>query len=140
MELFQNSVHRVASRYYTHEQIIAWAPDNPDHREWENKVAGKSTWIAVFKNTPVGFSILEEDGYLYMLYVHADYQRMGIATALLEMVEKELRKRDLDQVHTEASIAAKPFFEKHGFRLIQQQTVKIRSQELINFCMEKRLA
>ena len=44
---------------------------------------------------------------------------------------------NISKLQTDASITAKPFFEKHGFKTVQQQTVKIKDVELINYKMEK---
>ncbi|MBT7088103.1 GNAT family N-acetyltransferase, partial [bacterium] len=41
------------------------------------------------------------------------------------------------RVYTEASITAKPFFEKRGFKVIKEQQVEKRGVKLTNFQMEK---
>ena len=38
-----------------------------------------------------------------------------------------------------ASVTARPFFERHGFRVIAPQTVAKRGQSLLNFRMDKPL-
>lgn len=38
----------------------------------------------------------------------------------------------------EASITAKPFFERHGYRAVARQTVTRRGIELTNYRMVKR--
>jgi putative acetyltransferase len=46
----------------------------------------------------------------------------------------------LVRLFTEASTAAKPFFERRGFRVIVAQVVSRHGQALANFRMERRLA
>ncbi len=87
-----------------------------------------------------GFSDLEADGHLDMMFVDPRFQGRGVATALLERVEAEARSLSLSRIFTEASITARPFFERRGFRLIAPQTVELRGQRLVNFRMEKGLA
>ncbi len=43
------------------------------------------------------------------------------------------------RLHTEASITARPFFERCGFLLVAEQTVALRGQQFVNFRMEKPL-
>jgi putative acetyltransferase len=86
-----------------------------------------------------GFSDLEPDGHVDMLYVHPDFQRRGIARALLQHIEKSARALDLRRLYTEASITARPAFEAVGFRVIVPQTVTVRGESMTNYRMEKRL-
>jgi putative acetyltransferase len=88
---------------------------------------------------PVGFSDLEEDGHLDMMFVHPAFQGQGIASALLNTVESAARKQSLTMIYTEASLSARPFFERRGFAVITPQTVKCRGQKLANFRMRKSL-
>ncbi len=74
---------------------------------------------------------------LDMMFVHPAHQRLGVATALLATVESVAREQGLSRLFTEASITARPFFERHGFRVIRQRTVHRRGQDLTNFAMEK---
>ena len=61
------------------------------------------------------------------------------AQAMVEQarVEEAAAELKLGRLHTEASITAKPFFEKKGFRVISAQTVHVRGQDLVNYRMEK---
>jgi putative acetyltransferase len=74
-----------------------------------------------------------------MPYVHPDFQRRGIARALLQHVEAAARTLNLRRLYTEASITARPAFEAVGFHLIVPQTVTVRGESMRNYRMEKRL-
>src|SRR6185312_12083990 len=87
-----------------------------------------------------GFIELEGASHLDMLYVHPAVQRRGVATALLGELESAARELGARRLQTEASITARPFFERRGFLLVAEQTVALRGQRLINFRMEKPLA
>ncbi len=137
--LFRGSVRTVARRDYTHDQVLAWAPDEIDREEWAARRASRLTWVSVIAGKLVGFIDLESTGHIDMLYVHADYQGRGVARTLLQTTEVAARDQQLKRIHTEASITARPFFELHGFSIIAQQTVTVRGQDLINFRMEKEV-
>lgn len=139
IDIFRASVRLVARRDYTQEQVLAWAPDEIDRQDWVEQYAGRPAWVAEIDGALVGFSDLEPDGHLDMMFVHPDHQGRGVASALLAEVESAARHQGIDCLHTEASITAKPFFERRGFHLLAPQTVSIRGQRFINYRMEKVL-
>ncbi len=75
-----------------------------------------------------------------MLFIHTAQQRRAIATALLQRLEEHARSRHLPRLHAAASLTARPFFERRGFRVLAMQTVELRGETLTNFRMEKVLA
>jgi putative acetyltransferase len=76
-------------------------------------------------------------GYLDLLYVHKDFQNMGVAKRLLQKIIDTAIAIGITRLETHASITAKPFFEKHYFKTVQLQTVRIKDIELTNFKMER---
>lgn len=137
--LFHASVRRIAIKDYTEDQVKAWAPDEPDRERWALRRASRPTWVAEIDGALAGFSDLEPDGHVDMMFVHPDHQGRGVAGALLRQVEAEAARLGLDRLFTEASITARPFFERKGFRVIAAQTVSVRGQEMVNYRMEKPL-
>jgi putative acetyltransferase len=135
--LFRASVRTVARRDYSQEQILAWAPDEINRDHWLLRLAASGTWLAAEVARVIGFISMEPEGRLDMLYVHPDFQRRGIATALLRRAEQSARSQGLATLSTEASITARPFFERHGFHVIVLQTVVRRGQELRNYRMAR---
>jgi len=138
--LFRSSVREIASRDYTASQIQAWAPDHIDERRFGQRCASRPTWVAEVNGRIAGFSDLESDGHVDMLYVHPDFQRRGVARALLRHVEEAALVAALPRLYAEASITARPVFEAVGFRTIVPQTVTIRGVAMTNYRMEKWLA
>lgn len=137
--LFRSSVREIASRDYTAAQIRAWAPDEIDAVQFGRRCEVKSTWVAELGGRIAGFSDLEPDGHVDMLYVHPDFVRRGVARALLEHLEEAARTNALRRLYTEASLTARPIFEVIGFRMVVPQTVTIRGESMTNYRMEKRL-
>ena len=135
--VFLGSVRQIAARDYNEAQIDAWARVERDR--WAAKRLGRPTWIAVIGDELVGFTDLEPDGRLDMMYVHAAHQRKGVATALLKNVEAAAAELHLPRIFTAASITARAFFESHRFRVVTPQVVQVRGQSLTNFLMEKLL-
>lgn len=132
-DLFYNTVHTVNVVDYTKEQLNAWAPKQVDLGKWNQSFLVHYCIVAIWDNIIVGFGDINKTGYLDRLYVHKDYQRKGIASAICDKLEKAVQGKII--VH--ASITARPFFKKRGYEVIREQKVERKSIFLTNFIMEK---
>lgn len=143
--MFQDTVHRVNIRDYSAQQVAAWAPTNPALLKsllpkWANRFENRIAYVAVDHGLPVGFADMTRQGHLDRLFVSADHQRQGIATALFQRLVDEASCYGITQITTEASITAKPFFMTLGFTVVREQSVRCNDQKLTNFKMERILA
>ena len=85
----------------------------------------------------LGFASLDvEGGLIDHLYVHKDYQRRGIASALCDQLESWAISSVLS---TEASLTAVRFFSARGYQLVRRQQVVRRGVMLANIIMKKSL-
>ena len=132
--LFYNTVHTVNAQDYNQEQLNAWAPEKMDLLKWNNSLLEHYSLVAVARNTILGFGDIDNSGYLDRLYVHQDYQGKGVATAICDRLEQAVQG---EKIITHASITARPFFEKRGYRVIKEQQVERQGILLQNFIMEK---
>lgn len=132
-ELFYITVHAVNAKDYTKEQLAVWAPSEADHKKWNQSFEDHYTIVAVKSEMIVGFGDIDESGYLDRLYVHKDFQRQGIATAICDKLEQVAGEK----ITAHVSITARPFFEKRGYAVIQEQQVERQGVLLTNFVMEK---
>lgn len=139
IELFTGSVRQVASRDYKPAQIEAWAPVAVNREHWVTRLASRPTYVAEAGSEIVGFSDLEPDGHIDMLFVHADHQGRGVARALLDHINARAHEQGIDRLFTEASITARPFFELNGFEVVEAQDVELRGQSFRNYRMAKSL-
>jgi putative acetyltransferase len=137
--LFTETVRWVNSRDYSTEQIEAWAPQETEPARWRERLAGLLIIIAEVNGQLAGFCGYDGMGQIDFLYVDHRFQRRGVATALYRHVETEMRALKIGRLFTEASITARPFFERMGFAVIRKQSVQIRGITLRNYAMEKRL-
>lgn len=132
-ELFYNTVHTVNAADYNNEQLNAWATGRVDLEAWNKSLLEHYSIVAVDKGIIVGFGDIDQTGYLDRLYVHADYQGRGIATAICNKLEQSVSGK----IVTHASVTAKPFFEKRGYKVIKEQSVERQGVFLTNYVMEK---
>ncbi|MDL2235275.1 GNAT family N-acetyltransferase [Christensenellaceae bacterium OttesenSCG-928-L17] len=139
VDLFYNTVRAVNAKDYNLEQVAVWAPDSIDVDEWCKPFAIDYTRIAEIGDTIVGFANIDNMGCFDRLYVHKDYQGMGIAKELAIDIENHARQNGVKIIKVDASITAKPFFERCGYTSIRQNAVKRGGQTLINYTMQKQL-
>lgn len=133
-KLFYDTVHAVNAKDYTQEQLNAWATGQLDLTAWNQSFLEHETYVAEESGLIAGFGDIDRTGYLDRLYVHKDFQNRGIATAICDALEQTVGGENL---HTHASITAKPFFEKRGYRVIRAQRVERQGVFLTNYLMEK---
>lgn len=134
LALFYHTVHTVNARHYTPEQIEAWADGRPDARRWDASLRSHHSLVAWLDGEIAGFGDMDETGYLDRLYVHADHRGQGVATALCDALEG---MSGVSTFQTHASITARPFFEKRGYRVVREQQVERKGVLLTNYVMEK---
>jgi putative acetyltransferase len=140
LALFLDTIRRVNSRDYSPGQIRAWASDEIAPAEWAARFAGRFVAVAESSGQIAGFAELEPDGHIDRFYVSADRQRQGVGRALLRAVVEEAVGQGIVRLFTEASITARPFFEREGFAVRTPQVVVCRGVRFINYRMERRLA
>lgn len=132
-ELFYNTVHTVNAKDYTKEQLDVWATGQVDLEKWNQSLQEHYSIVVIANEVIVGFGDIDKTGYLDRLFVHADYQGEGIATAICNQLEQTVQ----GDITTHASITAKPFFEKRGYKVVKEQQVERQGIFLTNFCMKK---
>lgn len=132
-ELFYNTVHSVNAKDYTEEQLNVWATGQVDLEKWNQSLQEHYSIVAVEDEVIVGFGDIDKTGYLDRLFVHAEYQGKGIATVICNQLEQTVK----GTITTHASITAKPFFEKRGYKVVEEQQVERQGIYLANFVMIK---
>ncbi len=132
-ELFYHTVHTVNAKDYTKEQLDAWATGQVDLEQWDQSLQAHYSIVALEDGKIVGFGDMDETGYLDRLFVHADYQGRGIATAICDRLEQAVPGK----LTTHASLTAKPFFQGRGYKVVKERQVERHGVLLTNFIMEK---
>ncbi|MBN1055581.1 GNAT family N-acetyltransferase [Clostridium botulinum] len=133
-ELFYNTVHSINEKDYSEEQLNVWATGRVNFEAWNRSFLEHFTVVAVDDDVIVGFGDIDKTGYLDRLFVHKNYQKRGIAKAICDELEKKV---NTERFITHASITARPFFEKRGYRVLKEQQVEREGVILLNYVMEK---
>ncbi|WP_417454051.1 GNAT family N-acetyltransferase [Kiloniella sp.] len=139
LQLFHDTVHNVNIQDYSQEQINAWAPANFDLDRWKERTKDYFIFVAEDDSGIVGFAELETTGHIDCFYVHHQKQGLGIGHKLIKEIERKAKALNLNEIYAEVSITARPFFERKGFRVKEEQEVSIRGQNLKNYKMNRLL-
>jgi putative acetyltransferase len=139
MEIYTASIRSLAAPYYSAEQLAAWAPIPSDESRWRERPAALHTIVAEADGVAAGFASYTRGGYLDFLFTHPAFARRGVASRLYHRVESALFAVGAPTVTTHASLAARPFFDRHGFQVDAEECVECRGAYLRRFAMHKPL-
>lgn len=137
LQLFRDTVHQVCAHDYNEAQRNAWAPEKLDEKRWLETLSSNYTVVTEQDGLITGFGDMEPSGYFNRLFVHKDYQGCGIAGLIAAALEQYVADKQIGFITVDASITAKPFFEKRGYKVIKEQQVERNGQIFTNFRMEK---
>jgi putative acetyltransferase len=138
--IFVAAIEGLTGEDYSEAQQEAWAATASDEEAFGRKLAGQLTLIATIQSAPVGFASLRGADHIDMLYVHPSVAGQGIASMLVEALEKLAAARGAKSLTVEASDTAEPLFTKRGYVATQRNTVTLHGEWLANTTMQKMLA
>lgn len=138
-KLFQNTVLAINRRDYSQAEVEDWASCGDDLSNIEDMIKTHYFIVAVNQQSEiVGFSSITPQGYLHSMFVHKDFQGEGIATMLLNEIEQYAITNGIMRITSEVSLTARPFFEKKGYIVEEEQKRKANQLSLTNFWMAKQ--
>ncbi len=138
-EIRLSAIEDLTADDYDEAQRRAWA-DLADDEDGLGETLKKGlSLVALVGGAPVGFIVLADGGLIDQLYVHPAVARTGVASALLDAIEKLARARKLESLAVDASDTAKPLFDKLGFTAERRNTVPVEDVWLGNTRMKKKL-
>ena len=137
--VFRRAVHGTARGDYSPAQLAAWAPQDLGPEGWAARRREAGTVVAEVDGRVVGFTDLGPAGHIGMLYVDPSVARTGVASALLENAVSTALAQGLRELTAHASLTARPFFERHGFVVVQERHPVSRGVPMANFAMRREL-
>ncbi|QYJ68566.1 GNAT family N-acetyltransferase [Flavobacterium litorale] len=138
VNLFRDTVRAINANDYSEAQIKAWAPEAIDADKWNAKLLQHYTLVVVCEGDVIcGFGDMDDTGYFDHLFVHKEYQRLGIAKKIATAIEAHAQQKGFNRITVAASITAKPFFIQRGYTIVREQQVAYNGQTFTNYFMEK---
>ena len=137
--IFAASIEELTGDDYSEAQQQAWASAADDEAQFGKRLAGQLTLVATLQNSPVGFASLKGADHIDLLYVHPAAVGQGVASMLIEALEKLAGGRGAKALTVDASDNATEFFLKRGYEAKQRNTVTVNGEWLANTTMQKTL-
>lgn len=138
--IFVRAIRETASKDYSDEQVRTWAPDQWDREVWGKRLQGIAPFVAEEEGEAVAYADVQPEGYIDQFFVSPDVGRRGVGSALMRRIHEKAEELRLESLWSNVSITARPFFEKWGFEVVEQQSVHIGDVAFTNFRMRKSLA
>ena len=139
--VYHSSIHDVACKDYTAEQIEAWAPATLGLDIWTKKMREIRPFVV--ENGPgniVAYADVQANGYIDHFFVSGAYARQGIGTLLMNRIHDAAHERAIFVLTSDVSRTAQPFFRKFGFDLVEERAPVIRGVIVPNALMRKDLS
>lgn len=137
LNLFCTTIKEVNIQDYTFEQVSIWGSQKRVEAGWQKSFENKMVWVAEEEKEILGFCELTDNGYIDRFYCAAKTIGKGVGTRLYQALELAARDKEILELSVAASITAKPFFLKLGFKVIHEQTVYLEDVAFTNFVMKK---
>lgn len=112
--IYAHAVRTLGPQQYDAAQVAAWAAF-AEAEGFRRFILDATTFVAEADGVVVGFAGLADDGHVTALYVHGDYGRQGIGSALMAAVLARARAMGVERLYVEASTFSRPVFETFGF-------------------------
>ena len=138
--IFAAAVQELAIEDYSEGQVAAWAAVADDIEEFAEKLKDRLTLVATLDQSMVGFASLRDNNHIDMVYVHPAAVRQGVATALVDALERLAAARGTKHVTVDASDTAAPLFLRRGYTAERRNTVVLGGEWLGTTSMKKDLA
>ena len=139
-QIFVAAIQELTGDDYSEAQQEAWATAAQDEDAFGQKLAGELTLIATLQNSPIGFASLKGADHIDVLFVNPSVAGQGVASMLVDALEKLAGARGAKILTVDASDTAEPLFKKRGYVAMQRNTVTVNGEWLANTTMQKTLA
>lgn len=138
--VFERAVRVIGARDYSTAQIEAWIGSEPRAETFRSRMAdGRRCWVALDGEDRVtAFVDLEADGHIDFLFADPQVAGRGVASDLLDIVERTARDEGMTRLYVEASEAARRFLSKRGYRVEHRHDFEIRGVAIHNYAMAFR--
>ena len=137
--IFRDTIIHINSKDYSENQIKVWASGADDIEKWEDRINKLYFIVAEIEDVIVGFAYLKNGNYFDGLFIHKDYQRQGIASKLMRIIESQVMMNGFEIIKSDVSKTALPFFDNKYYEVIKKQRKNFKGLVFENYLVEKEL-
>lgn len=125
VETHYDAIHNITKTHYNKTIRNAWHSGVTQAKIEKTKKIIKNSDEEIFVCTNngkvIGFgSLVPSHNELRAIYVHSNYGRKGIATKLLQTLEKRASTLKLPRIQLHSSLTAQDFYQKQGYKILHK--------------------
>lgn len=136
-QIYRLSVEKLAPSLYSSAQVMAWSSFPDDCALFHPFIFQADTYLLEKKAKIIGFCGLQSDGRIASFYLHPDFTRRGYGSKLLIYVLQKGISQGIKRFYTEASFFSQPVFSRHGFEVVEMETIFYGDVSFDRYKMEK---
>ena len=138
-DVHYSAIHQIASRDYSPQQLEAWAPPDVDPELWARRIRDIDPFVVELDGHVVAYADLQPNGYIDHFFVSGAHTGRGIGTMLMTHILEEARRLGLTELTSDVSRTAQGFYERFGFRVVEQRKPVRGGVEIPNALMRLEL-
>ncbi|MGF1678853.1 MAG: GNAT family N-acetyltransferase [Candidatus Methylacidiphilales bacterium] len=136
--VYRDAVRSIGPQAYSPHQVEVWAAYPEDIEEFRGRLSRGHTLVAEIDGEVVAFGQIEPSDHIAFLYCVGRESRKGICSEILHVLEQYAHSHGVSELDTDASRISRPFFEKHGFCVIEVEHVVRLGVNFERFRMKKK--
>lgn len=138
-DLYAQSIEELTADDYDEDQRLAWISRAADPVAFAKRLAENVTLIVERDGERLGFASLKGNTEIDLLYVHPYAAGEGVASALLDALERIAAARGATALTADVSDTAHDVFEGRGYQPVRRNNIPIDDVWLANTTMTKSL-
>jgi putative acetyltransferase len=138
-DIARDAIEQLAGEDYSDAQRAVWSAGYDDEADFAQRLGSQLTLVATIGGAAVGFASLAGKNHIDLLYVEPRAARRGVATMLVDALEKLAAARGAARLTVDASDTAKPLFDARGYAAERRNSVPLGDEWLANTTMRKDL-
>jgi putative acetyltransferase len=137
-DLYATSIATLCEEDYGEDQLSAWV-ERAEEPSFAKTLTENLTLLALHDGELAGFATLKGKDHIEMLYVHPEHARVGVATALIDALERLALARGAQALTVDASETALPLFQARNYSPQRRNSIPIGDVWLANTTLIKKL-
>ncbi len=139
-DLFAQSIEELTQEDYDEDQRLAWISRAADATEFAKRLSDSLTLVVERDGELLGFASLKDNAEIDMLFVHPFAVGEGVATTLLDALERLAMARGAKTLTADVSDTAHDFFHGRGYQPVRRNNIPVDDVWLASTTMTKDLA
>ncbi len=138
-DLYAQSIEELTADDYNEDQRLAWISRAADPVAFAKRLSENLTLIVEREGEALGFASLKGNTEIDLLYVHPFAAGEGVATALLDALERLAAARGAATLTADVSDTAHDMFQSRGYEPVRRNNIPVDDVWLANTTMTKSL-